>query len=46
MDGYAKGLMSADAVWVSRKYRVHRLGVSCRVSPPNILDEEKINFMT
>ena len=35
MDGYAKGLTGADAVWASRKYQGHR------ALPPNILDEVK-----
>jgi len=35
MDGYAKGLTGANAVWANWKYRGH-----C-VLPPNILDEVK-----
>ena len=38
MDGYAKGLTGANAVWASRKYWGHQ------VLPPNIMDEVKHQF--
>ena len=35
MDGYQKGLMGAEAVWVMHKYHGHH------VLPPDIMDEVK-----